>query len=160
MVMNYDALYILLADDDEDDRFFFREALEDIRVKTVLTTVNDGSQLMNYLYKPGIRLPHLVFLDLIMPFKGGMECLTEIRRNNRLKDLAIAIYSTSGSDKLVEEALVKGANIYIKKPYDLKTLKNILAHVINLNWQYYTSGLRKENFLLSINMEDRVVSSV
>lgn len=149
--MDNDALYILLADDDEDDRLFFKEALQDIKVKTIIDFVNDGSQLMKYLNQPNLRLPNMVFLDLNMPLKNGLECLIEIRRNNRLKDLAIVIYSTSASEEDVEEAFVNGANIYIKKPNDFMLLKTALARVINLNWQYHTLGLKKENFLLSIN---------
>ena len=149
--MDNDALYILLAEDDEDDRFFFKEALQEIKVKTIINFVNDGSQLMNYLNQPDILMPNMVFLDLNMPVKSGMECLIEIRRNNRLKDLAIVIYSTSASEEDIEEAFVNGANIYIKKPNDFSLLKASLARVISLNWQYHTLGLKKENFLLSIN---------
>ena len=47
--MIMDSLFILLADDDEDDCIFFRDALQEIRVKTNLTLVNDGAQLMKYL---------------------------------------------------------------------------------------------------------------
>jgi CheY-like chemotaxis protein len=150
--MENDALHILLADDDEDDRLFFKEALQEMRVRTRVTLVNDGVQLMNYLNQPGNRLPNVVFLDLNMPLKNGMECLIEIRKNNHLKDLAVAIYSTSSSEEYIEEAFVKGANIYIRKPDDFSELKIILEHVINLNWQYHTSGLKKENFLLNINI--------
>lgn len=149
--MENEALHILLADDDEDDRIFFKEALMGIRVRTTISLVNDGVQLMNYLNQPGNHLPNVVFLDLNMPGKSGMECLIEIRKNNRLKDLAIAIYSTSSSEEYIEEAFVRGANIYIKKPDDFAVLKVILEQVINLNWQYHTSGLKKENFLLNIN---------
>jgi CheY-like chemotaxis protein len=149
--MENDALHILLADDDEDDRLFFKEALQEIKVKTVVTLLNDGQQLMNYLNNQSNHLPNVVFLDLNMPVKNGMECLIEIRKNSRLKDLAIAIYSTSSSEEYIEEAFVRGANIYIKKPDDFGELKVILEQVINLNWQYHTSGLKKENFLLNIN---------
>lgn len=149
--MDNDALYVLLAEDDEDDRLFFKEALEEIKVKTVVDFVHDGSQLMNFLNQPGIRLPNVVFLDLNMPVKSGMECLIEIRKNARLKDLAIAIYSTSASDEDIENAFVNGANVYIKKPNDFSMLKTSLAKVISLNWQYHTLGLKKENFLLSLN---------
>jgi len=148
--MNHDALRILLADDDDDDRLFFKEAIEEVKVKTVVTMVNDGVELMDYLLKAEIHLPNLVFLDLNMPRKSGMECLQEIRSNNKLKDIAIAIYSTSGLEKDIEETFVKGANIYIKKPHDFEILKSILAKVITINWQYHTSGLNKENFLLNI----------
>ena len=148
--MNHDALHILLADDDDDDRLFFKDAIEEVKVKTVVTTVNDGVELMGYLDRPDIPLPNLVFLDLNMPRKSGMQCLKEIRSNPKLKDLSIAIYSTSAQEKDIEETFVKGANIYIKKPNDFEILKNILAKVITINWQYHTSGLNKENFLLNI----------
>ena len=149
--MENEALYILLADDDEDDRLFFKEALEEIKVKTNVSFVNDGIQLMNYLNRPGNRLPNVVFLDLNMPIKGGMDCLMEIRKNSRLKDLAIVIYSTSASDEDIEDAFVNGANIYLKKPNDFLLLKSCLSQVVNINWQYHILGLKKENFLLSIN---------
>lgn len=85
-----------------------------------------------------------------MPRKSGIECLKEIRSNNKLKNLSIAIYSTSALEKDVEATFVNGANIYIKKPNDFEALKKILAKVITINWQYHTAGLNKENFLLYV----------
>ena len=79
-----------------------------------------------------------------------MQCLKEIRSNHKLKELSIAVYSTSALEKDIEETFINGANIYIKKPNDFEVLKNILAKVITINWQYHTSGLNKENFLLNI----------
>ena len=149
--MEHDALHILLTDDDADDRLFFKEAMEEIKIKTVVSFVNDGLQLMNYLNQPNVRLPNVVFPDLNMPAKNGLECLKEIRRNSRLRDLAIVIYSTSGSEQDIEEAFVHGANIYIKKPNDFSKLKSTLTQVITRNWQYHTLGLKKENFLFSFN---------
>jgi len=148
--MYYDPLHILLADDDDDDRLFFKDAIEEVNIKTVVAMVNDGVELMEYLNKPGIRLPDLVFLDLNMPRKSGMECLIEIRRDSKLKDMVIAIYSTSGLEKDMEETFVKGANIYIKKPNDFDVLKTLLDKVVTINWQYHTSNFNKENFLLYV----------
>lgn len=148
--MKHDELYILLADDDDDDRLFFKDAIEKVKVKTVVNMVNDGVELMEYLNNSTTRLPNLVFLDLNMPRKGGMECLKEIRSNHELKDLAIAIYSTSGLENDIEDTFINGANIYIKKPNDFEELKKVLATVININWQYHTSGFNKENFLLNL----------
>ena len=85
-----------------------------------------------------------------MPIKSGIECLHEIKKEQHLKDIAIAIYSTSASDEDIEETFVKGANIYIKKPNDFTALKKILSDVVTINWQYQTSGLNKENFLLKM----------
>ena len=148
--MNLKHLNLLLADDDTDDCIFFKAALEKLPLSTHLTTVHDGEQLMHLLLKETYELPHVLFLDLNMPRKNGMECLTEIRRNNKFKDLTVAIYSTSAFDKDIEKAFNTGANMYIRKPNDFDALKNILAKVMNINWQHHTSSLNKENFLLNI----------
>ena len=148
--MKSESLHVLLADDDEDDRLIFKDAIDEVKVKTVVTVLNDGEQLMNYLNQKAPQLPNVVFLDLNMPKKNGMECLKEIRANPKLKDVSVAIYSTSASEEDIEETFVKGANIYIKKPNDFAELKRIISEVLSINWQYHTSGLNKENFLLSI----------
>jgi len=147
--MQNEPIQILLADDDEDDRLFFKDAFEEIKIRTVVKMVNDGVELMNHLAKDDIILPHILFLDLNMPRKTGIDCLLEIKRLKHLKDIPVAIYSTSASDIDIEETFVMGANIYIKKPDDFQTLKKILENVIKINWQYFTSSLNRDNFLLS-----------
>ncbi|WP_179022436.1 response regulator [Winogradskyella forsetii] len=148
--MNEDYIYIALADDDEDDRFFFTEAFEELKIKNKVSTFKDGVELMRYLEEPDNEIPDLLFLDLNMPKKSGMECLKDIKANIKFKDLIIAIYSTSSSEEDVEETFVLGANIYIKKPNDFEKLKKILSEVVTTNWQYHTNGLNKENFLLRL----------
>ena len=148
--MLQEPIQILLADDDDDDRLFFKEAFEEIKIKTHVRFVNDGVELMNHLNQNGNQLPHILFLDLNMPRKNGIECLLEIKRMNQLQNIAIAIYSTSSSDLDIEETFVKGANVYIKKPSDFATLKRILEKVIKVNWQYQTSGLNRANYLISL----------
>lgn len=145
-----EALHIVLADDDADDRLFFTDALAASKINTKVDTVNDGVELMDYLHKSALRLPDLIFLDLNMPRKSGMECLLEIRRDPKLRHLSIAIYSTSSSEKDIDETFVKGANIYIRKPNDFSTLKKVIADVLGINWQYRHSGLNRENFLLVV----------
>lgn len=148
--MSQEAIRILLADDDEDDRLFFKEAIDELKMNTIVQMVEDGIQLMEFLKDPNSLLPHVVLLDLNMPMKSGMECLAEIRNHELLRSLSVAIYSTSSSMEDVEETFVKGANIYIKKPTDMVSLKLVLQKVISTNWQYSQSSLNKENFLLSI----------
>jgi CheY-like chemotaxis protein len=148
--MKNGLMHILLADDDEDDRLFFKDAFNEIRINTKVETVNDGVELMNYLTRPDIVLPHILFLDLNMPRKNGMDCLRELKRIDCLKDIAIVIYSTSASDEDIEETFVQGANVYLKKPNDFNTLRKTLEAVITTNWQYHTSGLNRENFILSL----------
>ncbi len=147
--MTNELIHVCLADDDADDRLFFKEAFELIKIKTAISIVNDGVELMEFLHKNENQLPHIVFLDLNMPRKSGMECLLEIKQEEKFKDIAIAIYSTSAADRDIEDAFIKGANIYIRKPNDFEKLKKILNDVIAINWQYHTNGLNRENFVLS-----------
>ena len=69
------VMNIVLADDDADDRLLFDEAISEIDVKTKLSLFNDGKALMDYLVLPDTVLPEIVFLDLNMPIKNGMQCL-------------------------------------------------------------------------------------
>jgi len=146
--MQTDYMHIILADDDEDDRLFFTDAFGELKINTKVETYNDGVELMNYLNSEEARLPQVLFLDLNMPRKNGIECLHEIKSNSKFNDIAIAIYSTSSSEEHIEETFVSGANIYIKKPNDFEALKKVLSEVVAINWQYHTSGLNKDNFLL------------
>ena len=148
--MQKDFIHIILADDDEDDRMFFTDAFEELKIGTKVKTFNDGVFLMDYLNSDDCELPHVLFLDLNMPRKSGLECLNEIKLNAKFNNIAIAIYSTSASEEDIEKTFIQGANIYIKKPSSFKTLKKVLSEVVTTNWQYQTNGLNKDNFLLRL----------
>lgn len=141
---------IALADDDVDDRQFFKEAINELELRTKLSLFKDGQELMDYLLLPHIVLPEIVFLDLNMPVKNGMQCLSEIRSNTKIKELCVAIYSTSSSETDIEETFIKGANIYINKPNNFNDLKKVVDKVLRLNWQYHTSSLNRNTFLLRL----------
>ena len=148
--MDTNFLNIALADDDEDDRMLFEEAIKQLSIKTKLALFKDGQELMNFLFLPDIIQPNLIFLDLNMPAKNGMQCLQEIRQNSSLKNLAIAIYSTSSSEQDIEDTFVNGANIYIKKPTSFSKLKEVIEKVVQINWQYQTSNMNRNTFLFRI----------
>ena len=93
---------LLLADDDIDDCIFFKEVLEELPVESFLTTVKDGVELMKFLNTA--NLPDVLFLDLNMPRKTGHECLSEIKKDQKLKHLPVIIFSTS-FDHVVANAL-------------------------------------------------------
>ena len=148
------AFNIMLAPKGQKDLHAFREVLEKSKIKTTLDTLNDGQQLMKYLYSPGIRIPHILFLDLEVPEKGAIDYLLEIRKDQKFSDLAIAIYTASGSDEIIEESFIHGANIFFKKPDDPDLLNNALSQIIKLSWQYHTSGMPRENFLLNLGTDN------
>lgn len=146
--MKNSPLHILLAEDKENDRHIFEDAIYAVQMPTKLTTVNDCLELMEYLHKSDEELPSIVFLDLNIPESIG--CLKEIRRDAKLKDLSVAIYSDTVAEDVIEDSFIQGVNIYMKKPSETNTLAKILAEVITINWQYLTSDFNKENFIMNI----------
>jgi len=132
----HDALNILLADDDTDDRNFFEKALKEIPIATRLTTVRDGEDLMNYLLKNSMDLPDVLFLDLSMPRKTGYECLLEIKEDKKLENLTVIIFTTSFTKGNELEMLLKktlsgmGAEVYIRKPSGFEHYKHTIQNVL------------------------------
>ena len=130
--MNTAPLRILLADDDEDDCFFFNEALADLPAPTTLTIVNDGEQLMELLRQPDTAPPQVLFLDLNMPRLSGIECLTEIRHDAQLSQIPVIVLSTFfGAD--VEAALYAlGARYCLRKPAQINRLSKVITEALAL----------------------------
>lgn len=148
--MNNEPFRILLADDDEADRLLFKEAFEEMKINTKVQTVNNGEQLMEYLTRRGVVLPEILFLDLNMPRKNGLECLKEIRGNKVFNEISIAIYSTSAAERDIEATFIAGANVYISKPNDFHILKQVLEKAVMSAHVYHEPPFNKENFLLRI----------
>ncbi len=139
-----------VADDDYEDRSFFVEALSESKIKTSIHTVNDGAELMDYLLQEDTDMPYMLFLDLNMPRKNGIECLDEIRKTEKLREVIVAIYSTSSSEKDINATFIRGANVYIKKPNDFNELKQVLDKVVRAAYVYCEPPFNKSNFIFKI----------
>ncbi|MEO8086808.1 MAG: response regulator [Bacteroidota bacterium] len=139
---------ILLADDDEDDRMFFKEALSELSISASLDTVGNGEELMNFLEDNKINLPHVLFLDLNMPRKTGFECLSEIKQDVKLRRLPVIIYSTSLNPEVMELLYNKGAQHYIRKPAEFAKLKSVINKALSLSGKNKIVQPPKENFVI------------
>jgi len=148
MMMQKDKLNIAIANDDAEDRQFFKEAFKQVKVATTVTTFKSGRALCNYL-RLTPDLPHLVLINLNKPSGAGMEWLGKIRANKKLRDVVVGVYSSSSYMLHVEEAFIAGANIYIKKPDDYNAFKKVLTDVVGLSLLYLTDGLNRESFMVS-----------
>ena len=137
--------YILLADDDKDDRILFKEALREVRPGIQLITADHGSALMEFL-KNAMALPGIIFLDINMPYKNGIDCLIEIRSNKIFSGIPIVIYSTSSNPKDVDETCKAGANLYIEKPNSFTHLTGMLSMLLDFDWSQYPPYAGEDHF--------------
>ena len=112
---------ILLADDDEDDREFFRLALENVNKNVQLFEVPNGLQAVRFL-SDCTELPHFVFLDINMPLVNGVECLKQARKLHPPGLLPVIMLSTSGAPDIIKECMSLGADLYLQKPGSLEEL--------------------------------------
>ncbi|MEX0812995.1 MAG: response regulator [Chitinophagales bacterium] len=142
-------LNILLADDDLDDCFLFTEALEELQVDVQLKMVHDGEQLMQWLTDKANKLPDILFLDINMPRKNGLDCLSEIKNNELLQNLSVVIFSTSSDNDMVVQVYKDAAHYYIHKPPKFSQLKNIIQNVLSLLGQENSPLPLKEKFILT-----------
>lgn len=143
-------IHILLVDDDQDDRSFFADALDGINMNTELSEFANGRDCLDYLNDTKSKRPDMIFLDLNMPIMNGYDCLKAIRENRDFSNIIVAIYSTSSSERDIENTFLNGANIYIKKPSRFNDLKNSLKQVIKMNLANRMNDFKRDNFLLRV----------
>lgn len=143
-----DTRYILLADDDKDDNILFKDVLEELLLSTHLATVHNGEQLMKMLNEEKEPLPDILFLDLNMPRKNGFECLSEIKRTEKLKRLPVIIFSTSYESEIVNQLYKNGVQYYIRKPNDFAQFKKVIYQALTLTVQADISQPPWEKFVL------------
>lgn len=146
--MTKKVLQLLLADDDRDDCDLFKEALDELPLSAKLAIVNDGEQLMQLLGKQITDLPEVLFLDLNMPRKNGFECLSEIKQNDKLKDLPVVVFSTSFDPDIVNLLYANGAQFYISKPNEFEKLKEVIHSALSAVAQVGNAKPDRDDFVL------------
>lgn len=133
--MKYDAkpIVILMADDDADDRILTKDALEESRVLNDLRFVENGEELVDYLYQRGnysdpesAPRPSLILLDLNMPRKDGREALAEIKADPNLRRIPIVVMTTSQAEEDIFRSYDLGASSFITKPVTFDRLVELM----------------------------------
>lgn len=126
-------MIILMADDDEDDRLLTRDALEENRILNDLYCVEDGEELMDYLYQRGdysdpnsAPRPTLILLDLNMPRKDGREALEEIKNDPNLRSIPVVVLTTSQAEEDILKTYDLGVSSFITKPVDFQSMVQIM----------------------------------
>jgi CheY-like chemotaxis protein len=124
---------ILMADDDRDDCLLVKDAFIESRLVNDLRFVEDGEDLMDYLYNRSkysdvtvAPRPGLVLLDLNMPRKDGREALMEIKADPDLRGIPIVVLTTSKQEEDILRSYDVGANSYITKPVTFKGLVEVI----------------------------------
>lgn len=136
--------YILLVDDDNDDRELFREAISTSASELNFREAEDGAEAFRILQTAKNNLPDLIFLDINLPIISGWECLTKLKSDADFKNIPVIIYSTSSHDRDRKIAADLGALSFVTKPHThtdlLKLIKKVNMHVQNNTLNQFTNS--------------------
>jgi chemotaxis family two-component system response regulator Rcp1 len=130
---NHLPVDILLVEDSPQDVELTKEALKEGKLVITLNVVKDGVEAIDYLRKKGkysaAKRPDLILLDLNLPKKNGHEVLAEIKQDEDLKVIPVAILTTSENENDVLKTYKMHANCYITKPVDLSQFIKVVKTV-------------------------------
>ncbi|MGM0425823.1 MAG: response regulator [Thermodesulfobacteriota bacterium] len=131
---------ILMVDDDPDDYFLVRAALEENDARIQLHLCNGVQELSDYLFCCGKHggcrtksFPSLILLDLNMPSKNGKEALTALKTDPYARQIPVFVYTNSTENEDIVSSYRLGANTYIPKPSTFESLVETMA-IVSKYW--------------------------
>ncbi len=110
-----------------DDATYMRYMKKKILTGGGYQVVGEASNGMEAVQKYLELRPDLVTMDIVMPFKGGIEATREILSID--PDAKIIMISALGKNRLIKDALQAGAKDYILKPFDQQKLLKVVELV-------------------------------
>lgn len=130
--MSYNV--VVVEDSKTDARLILQALLQDDRHLQV-TVLTDGDRASSHLREPHweSELPFgpsdLVFLDLNLPGKGGMELLSELKATPRLSGVPIIVFTGSKEPDEIQRCYDLGANCVASKPDSLEPFVDTVQHI-------------------------------
>lgn len=125
-----------MADDDVDDQILLQEALKENNIPNAVHFVENGEELVDFLFKKGRFeevncYPSLILLDLNMPKMDGRQALRLLKADPVLKKIPIVVLTTSRSDSDILECYDLGVNSFISKPVNFAELVEVTREISN-----------------------------
>jgi chemotaxis family two-component system response regulator Rcp1 len=117
------ALQVLLIENDPAAARLTKEAFKEAGLTEGLISLPDGDQALDYLRNLPQRGPHahpdVIFLDLHLPKKSGLEVLAELKTTPKIAATPVVVVSGSANPDEIREAYELHASCYVRKPNDL-----------------------------------------
>ncbi|HYG23393.1 MAG TPA: response regulator [Verrucomicrobiae bacterium] len=137
---------ILYVEDNPADADLALAALKHAKITNRIHLVRDGAEALDFLFCLGRysersldQGPQVVLLDLNLPKVSGLDVLRRIRSDARTRSIAVIVLTASKSDRDVEASERLGADGYIVKPVDFRTLSEVTPGLC-LQWALLKPG--------------------
>ncbi len=130
-----EAIHILLVEDNEGDILLISEALEEWRTPHSLSIVRNGLEAIDYVFRKNGNAespePSLIFLDMNLPIRGGLEVLEIIKSDPSTRHIPVLMFSTSSSPADIRKAYAAQANAYVIKPVEINEFAEAISSIEN-----------------------------
>jgi CheY-like chemotaxis protein len=123
-------VYVLIVDDDEDDRDLFCDAVNIVDSSIQCIMARNGEEALEGLKRRTLPTPDLIFLDLNMPRLNGMQCLRALKKDSCFEHIPIVIYTTSKLKEDKKAAMQAGAAGFVTKPTSLTDLCEAITEIL------------------------------
>lgn len=123
--------HLMLVDDDQDACILFEKALRKVDPLVDFSVAYSAEELTENLEAV---IPDILFLDLTLPGKSGMQCLQELKADPAKEHIKVIVYSNSARMSDISQAYERGADLFIVKPFSQSHLVNALEHVLEMKW--------------------------
>jgi len=135
---------VFLAEDDLDDVDFFTEIVGEFVPPKKLQIAYDGFEFMELLYSAPVK-PSIIFLDLNMPRKTGLECLQEIKADSDFDNIPVVMISTAIASDGIERSFEQGAHYYMVKPGSYTQFRKSINKIFATD---FGTPLSRQEFLI------------
>ncbi|MDA0672796.1 MAG: response regulator [Cyanobacteria bacterium] len=123
---------IVLVEDNPDDEFLARRALQRANIANQILVARNGQEALDLLFSLD-PLPSVVLLDLKLPKVDGLEVLRQLRGHPRTRRLPVVILTSSNEERDIVDSYDQGANSYVRKPVDFEQFSEAVRQ-LGLYW--------------------------
>lgn len=132
-----DKINVLLVEDNAEDQFLIRRALEEYDLKINFYCIHDGEEFLDIIKRRAgvtkIPMPDIILIDLNMPKINGNALLKSIKQSKDLRYIPVLVLTGSISRKDVIDSYKNYASGYIRKSFEYETLKKNI-HIAISYW--------------------------
>ncbi len=139
--------HVFFASGSPDDSLLFQQIIAELPylVHASMAKDEDTLKALDELS----NIPDLIILDLDLTNKNGLECLFEIKANQKFESLPVVVYGTTSYPAAINQLYHVGAHLYLHKSEN-SGFKTLIQHVLSINWKEKIAQPPREEFILKV----------